>query len=110
MTTAVCFKCGEFKFGAWTLCSKCQAFPETEDDFVISLAMSDHYFDEATLRKMGESVKSGHLPKLDEKTREAMTQQLRAAAGVGQFDKMAARIRSNIEARIKHDRDTGHLS
>ena len=45
MTTAVCFRCGELKFGAFCPC-QCGAMPQTEDELAISLAMTDHYFDD----------------------------------------------------------------
>lgn len=50
MTQAVCFKCGAIKFGAFCPCPACNATPEAEDDLVISLAMTDHYFDVKTLQ------------------------------------------------------------
>jgi hypothetical protein len=49
MTRAVCFKCGAIKFGAFCPCPECGDVPATEDDLALSLAMSDHYFDMATL-------------------------------------------------------------
>jgi hypothetical protein len=42
MTTAVCFRCGKLKFGAFCPC-ECGAMPQTEDELAISLAMTDHY-------------------------------------------------------------------
>jgi hypothetical protein len=76
MTAAICFKCGEFKFGAWTACQKCGALPETDDDRVLSLAMTDHYFDQATLGQMGEAVKRGEPPHLDPRTHENLLRHL----------------------------------
>ena len=70
MTQAICFNCGELKFGAFVECKKCSTRPRTDDEFVLSLAMTDHYFDLLTLGKMGDSVKSGNPPKLDDETRK----------------------------------------
>lgn len=65
MTTAVCFRCGKLKFGAFCPC-ECGAMPQTEDELAISLAMTDHYFDEPTLLQIGAAVKmNGAPPALD---------------------------------------------
>ena len=65
MPTAVCFRCGEFKFGAFCPC-QCGAMPQTEDELAISLAMTDHYFDEPTLQQLGAAIqKTGTPPALD---------------------------------------------
>ena len=78
MTQAVCFKCGEIKFGAFCPCLKCHATPATEDDLVISMAMTDHYFDLATLQQMGESVRvHGKPPNLDPESRRGIVESLR---------------------------------
>jgi hypothetical protein len=69
MTRAICYACGDFKFGAFVECKSCGERPNSDDDFVLSLAMTDHYFDLSTLTEMGEAVKSGDPPKLDSKTR-----------------------------------------
>jgi hypothetical protein len=41
------------------------------------LAMTDHYFDLATMKQMGASVKDGKPPRLDEKSRQDLLKQLR---------------------------------
>lgn len=76
MTQAVCFKCGEIKHGAFTECPHCGATPVTDDDLVISLAMTDHYFDLATMKQMGAAVAEGNLPNLDEKSQQELLKQL----------------------------------
>jgi hypothetical protein len=64
MTIAVCYMCGELKFGAFNSCGKCGGSPKTEDDFALSLAMTDHYFDKPTLEKMGADLKMESRPTL----------------------------------------------
>ena len=64
MTAAVCFKCGAIKFGAFCPCDECEAAPSSEDELALSLAMTDHYFDQATLDQMGAAVRDGHPPQL----------------------------------------------
>jgi len=45
MTMATCFNCGEIKFGAFVPCKHCGELPKEDDDWILSLAMTDHYFD-----------------------------------------------------------------
>lgn len=61
MTQAVCFKCGEMKHGAFTDCPHCGGRPVTDDELVLSLAMTDHYFDLATMKQMGARAPIVHL-------------------------------------------------
>lgn len=82
MTIAVCYMCGELKFGAFNSCGKCGGSPKTEDDFALSLAMTDHYFDKPTLEKMGADLKNGKPPHLDPKTREQLISELRKFSGL----------------------------
>ena len=66
MTTAVCIKCGDLKFGSFVPCPKCGGRPETDPELIISLAMSDHYLDTATLKQIGVSIREkGEPPNLD---------------------------------------------
>ncbi|ANE54044.1 hypothetical protein [Methylomonas sp. DH-1] len=76
MTQAVCFKCGEIKFGAFVLCPNCNARPAADEELILSLAMTDHYFDLATMKQMGAAIKNGNPPHLDEKSRQDLQKQL----------------------------------
>ncbi|MFZ4590375.1 MAG: hypothetical protein ACOYN6_05220 [Ignavibacteria bacterium] len=73
MTTAVCFKCGAIKFGAFNNCPVCNSEPITEEDFIMSVAMTDHYFDENALKTMGSDIKAGKELKLTPETREYLS-------------------------------------
>ena len=77
MTTAVCFNCGEIKFGAFTPCEKCKIIPKNEDDLVLSLAMTDHYFDISTLEQVAETIRSGERLNLEPQTYKALAQLVR---------------------------------
>jgi hypothetical protein len=77
MTTAVCFNCGEIKFGAFTPCEKCLITPVNEDDLAISLAMTDHYFDMLTLKQIAHSIRAGKQLTLEPQTYEALIQIVR---------------------------------
>lgn len=85
MTQAVCFNCGEIKFGAYLVCDKCGKTPHTDDELILSLAMSDHYFKIDDLLQIGRDVKNGTPPQLDEATRKkllASVPQIRKMTGI----------------------------
>ena len=77
MTTATCFNCGEIKFGAFVICPHCNKLPFSDDELILSLAMTDHYFQNDVLIQMGKSIKDGHPPHLDETTRENLLNDLK---------------------------------
>lgn len=62
ITQAVCFKCGEIKHGAFTDCPQCCGRSVTEDELVLSLTMTDLYFELATMKQMGAAVAEGKPP------------------------------------------------
>jgi hypothetical protein len=66
MTQAVCFNCGAIKWGAFNDCDHCNAHPSTDDELMISLALTDHYFDLAALKQTGQAIKAGRRPTLPE--------------------------------------------
>ena len=68
MTSAICCNCGEFKFGAFCECEECGHIPKTDDDLVLSLVMTDHYFDTDALESMGLAVREGNPPSVDPQT------------------------------------------
>ncbi len=65
MTLAVCFNCGNFKLGAFTPCPKCAQQPQTDDELMLSLAMTDHNLDRANLEYASQDIASGNCPQLD---------------------------------------------
>jgi hypothetical protein len=85
---AVCFQCGSIKFGAFVPCPQCAAWPQTEDELALSLAMTDHYFDMPTLEQMGASVRDGKPPHLDEHSHARLVQQIRDTGLLAQLQGM----------------------
>jgi hypothetical protein len=79
MTQAVCFKCGEIKLGSFTECKKCGAQPSSDDELMLSVALSDHYFDLEKLQEVGQQIKRGILPELSEQTRSKLLPELQEA-------------------------------
>ena len=62
MTLAVCFKCGSQKVGAFCPCPDCGQEPKTEDELAVSMVMTDHYFDQASLDRMSELTRRNGKP------------------------------------------------
>jgi hypothetical protein len=56
MTWALCFNCGETKFGAICPCPACQA--ESTGDIQLDIAFSDHNLSIETLKEFGEVVRA----------------------------------------------------
>ncbi len=89
MTNAVCFQCGHLKFGSFLACDQCQAKPQTDEELIVSLAMSDHYFDHATLDSMGEYTKeNGHPPQLDPESEKTFRKNLEDVKASGVLDQL----------------------
>ncbi|MBZ0136154.1 MAG: hypothetical protein K8I27_07265 [Planctomycetes bacterium] len=59
MTMAVCIKCGEEKFGAWTPCSKCDFMPETDEEMAKSVILTDHHMPPESLKQVSALIKTG---------------------------------------------------
>lgn len=69
MTIAICFKCGEFKHGSFKPCPSCGTIPQNTDDLTISLALTDHYFDNAMLEAFRNNIKQGIKIKLPDEAK-----------------------------------------
>jgi len=78
MTTAVCFKCGAMKIGAFTPCKKCQAVPRTVDDLATAMALTDHYFNEENLKRISRDIKSGKPVSLDAESKARLVESIKA--------------------------------
>jgi hypothetical protein len=66
MTEAICIGCGELKFGAFNICKSCGGIPRSDDELMLSLALTDHHLDSETLRQIGCEIKRGKRPRLGE--------------------------------------------
>ena len=84
MTKAVCFRCGHLKFGSFLPCDQCQAKPQTDEELIASLAMTEHYFDQATLESMREYIREhGRHPELDPNSMKIFRKALEEAKASG---------------------------
>lgn len=77
MTLAVCVNCGAMKFGALVTCKNCHTSPlTTEDQFVYSMVLSDHYFTPDTLGEISRSMLRGErMPRLSTEQEREIRQQ-----------------------------------
>ena len=76
MTKAVCFECGEFKFGALNPCPRCNAEPIYENDIVKSILLSDHNYDESKLIETSSQIRSGLIIEIPPETLERYKNEL----------------------------------
>src|SRR3989442_9134470 len=58
MTMALCFNCGDIKFGAICPCPKCQV--KSSGDMGLDIAFSDHNYDVETLKEFGSVIRAIH--------------------------------------------------
>ena len=71
MTVAVCFNCGEMKFGSLTECDHCGIQPETDHDKTVSIHLTDWIYSSEQLEEVSEAIKSGvKIQMNDEAVRE----------------------------------------
>lgn len=59
MTQAICFNCGEIKFGSFTECGKCGFTPVSDDDEVVSFLLTDHFYNIDELKTLSNRIKNG---------------------------------------------------
>lgn len=58
MTTAVCFKCGAQKMGAFTACSACGVAPRGESELALSLALCEQLSSTSQLIHYADAIKN----------------------------------------------------
>ena len=67
MTMALCFGCGEIKFGAICPCPKCKV--KSCGDMGLDIAFSDHHLDVETLKEFGSVIRAIQSGSGDQTTR-----------------------------------------
>ena len=81
--TAICFKCGGRKNDPLRMCSSCHALPESEQDRLISLALSSKCLKDKNLLKASEYIqRKKRPPRFSEGVKEKARQLLEASAVV----------------------------
>ena len=79
MTQAVCFHCGDMKWGAFSGCEKCGSEPRSDDELMLSLMLTDHNLSADQLAYFGRSIKAGQRPLIPESERVKMRPALEEA-------------------------------
>jgi hypothetical protein len=103
MTQAVCFACGEIKLGAFNACGACRQRPVSDDSLMLSLAIMDHFFDGTALKRIGQDVKLGNIPSLDDETKTRLLPQVqRAKAMLGRVIDKSAEAGPHLAATRTH--------
>jgi len=78
MTQAVCFNCGETKWGSFNGCENCGSRPRSDDELMLSLMLTDHNLREDEFARFANSIKAGRRPIIPEsekvKLRHAVAQ------------------------------------
>ena len=82
MTVAVCYKCGEFKFGAFLPCKKCGTRPESEEDRAVSLVITDHYFPQEKLEAISTDLKNGKLDIINPDQLKILVEEMRLFSSI----------------------------
>ena len=86
MTKALCWQCGEFKFGAFNPCPACNAEPGTEEEIMVSLLLTDHDLSEDELVSLQERIRGGAKIEIDVETRNTLlpvVDEVKRISGIG---------------------------
>lgn len=59
MSAAICFKCGSTKTGALVACRNCNVAPQTNNEYAISLALSEHVSSKEQLTQYSHELRNG---------------------------------------------------
>jgi hypothetical protein len=81
MTIAVCFKCGEFKHGAFKPCPKCGEYPLNDNERAKSIVLTDHNYSPDELKSFGDSIKRGAEPDTDTEITSSYQEALNSKTG-----------------------------
>ena len=82
MTIAICFKCGEFKHGSFKPCPSCGTIPQNTDDLSLSMALTDHYFDNSMLEELRNNIKQGINIKLPDEVKINFQKLIKESGGL----------------------------
>ena len=71
MTHAICFNCGEPKFGCLVPCAACGAGPGGDDDAIaLSFALSDHFMSRDDMARYAALIRTGQRLTVPEEFRD----------------------------------------
>jgi hypothetical protein len=105
MTTAVCYLCGSFKFGAFVQCKKCGTKPVTDNDLALSMALSDRNQDQSTLEVFSACLQEGKPVIIDPDLLSRIKMMIASPAGArmkAMFQTAASAANSDSEPITNH--------
>lgn len=62
---ALCFHCGKMKIEPMGSCPHCGKSPNSDEDLVLSVVLSDYFYSKETLEKMGDFIKLKCIPTIN---------------------------------------------
>ena len=77
MTIAICFKCGNFKKGAFNPCEKCNVLPKSEEELALSIVLTDHYLNQVDLEHLSTCINNGGRAELSSEMLREWIEQIR---------------------------------
>jgi hypothetical protein len=86
MTKALCWQCGEFKFGVFNPCPACNAEPENQEEILLSLVLTDRDLSEDEMVLLQGRIRGGTKIEIDQQTRNALlpvVEELKRISGFG---------------------------
>jgi hypothetical protein len=72
MTQAVCFHCGDMKWGAFNGCENCGSKPKSDDELMLSIMLTDHNLSGDKLAYFAQSIKAGQSPRIPDSEKEKL--------------------------------------
>jgi len=91
MTQAICFNCGEIKFGSFTECEKCGCTPVSDDDEVVSFLLTDHFYNIDELKTLSNRIKNGAEIEVSEEKKQQVISDIKE-------------VRDRLESNFKDSR------
>ena len=100
MTKAICWECGEFKFGAFLPCSACNSEPTNDYEIMVSLLLTDNDHSEDELLSLQERIRRGANVEITEEMRTALLPAVEVAKRISGLGNNASR--EIVENASKH--------
>ncbi len=83
MTQAICFHCGNRKFGAFVRCPSCLTRPQEEEQLAVSFLLTDHFMNAKELAAAAQKIQErGERPVIAPATRQAFQETLQVGTAL----------------------------
>ena len=91
MTKAICWQCGEFKFGAFLPCSACNSEPTDDYEIKVSLLLTDNNQSEEELLSLQECIRRGAKIYITDEIETALLPAIEVAQRISRIRKRTSR-------------------